>query len=60
MLKPSSNGEPNPISPNNNTVWSNRQVMRTDEMITKRWNVAGCKESHFYSFPFGKAETNIY
>ena len=22
--------------------------------------LAGCKESHFYSFPFGQAEANIY
>ena len=22
--------------------------------------LAGCKESHFHSFPFGQAEANIY
>ena len=27
--------DPHPISPNNNTAWSNRQVMRMEEMIIK-------------------------
>ena len=27
---------------------------------SKHFPSAGCKESHFYSLPFGQAEANIY
>ena len=33
------NSDLHPISPNNNTVRSNRQDMRMNEMITKKWNI---------------------
>ena len=31
-----------------------------DSVVEMMMTITGCKESHFYSLPFGQAEANIY
>ena len=43
----------------NYIMWQDIKLLLLLLIVPKNL-MAGCKESHFYSLPFGQAEANIY